>query len=144
MSNYPLTILYDESCPLCKLEIDNLKARNHRALLNFIDVSDENFDGVNYAATREHMMEIIHAMKPDGSLIQGVEVFRLAYSAVGLGWITAATGFPILKNFFDWTYPYIARNRYRLSGRFSGLLFQIAAMRAERRSRACKNGVCDL
>lgn len=146
MNNYPLTLLYDESCPLCKLEIDNLKARNNKDLLRFIDVSAEDFDDSAYPASKKDMMDIIHAIRPDGSVAKGVEVFRLAYAAVGLGWITAPTGFPILKPLFDWAYIRIARNRYRLSNRFSGCLFKIAAERAARhaqhQSQQCKDGAC--
>nr|WP_315466810.1 DUF393 domain-containing protein [uncultured Undibacterium sp.] len=145
-NNYPLTLLYDESCPLCKLEIDNLRARNTQDLLRFIDVSAADFDDSSYLASKKDMMEIIHALRPDGSIVKGVEVFRLAYGAVGLGWITAPTNLPILKPFFDWAYVHVARNRYRLSNRFSGVLFKIAADRAAKRalknSRGCKDGVC--
>jgi predicted DCC family thiol-disulfide oxidoreductase YuxK len=148
MNNYPLTLLYDESCPLCKLEIENLKARNDQDLLRFIDVSAVDFDDSQYPAKKKEMMEIIHAVRPDGSFAKGVEVFRLAYGAVGLGWITAPTGLPVLKPLFDWAYIHVARNRYRLSNRFSGFLFKIAADRAAKRalrnSQICKNGSCPL
>jgi len=148
MNNYPLTLLYDESCPLCKLEIDNLRARNDQDLLRFIDVSAEDFDDSPYPASKKEMMDIIHAVRPDGSMAKGVEVFRLAYGAVGLGWITAPTALPLLKPLFDWAYVHVARNRYRLSNRFSGFLFKIAADRAARRavqqSQSCKDGACHL
>jgi predicted DCC family thiol-disulfide oxidoreductase YuxK len=155
MNNYPLTLLYDESCPLCKLEMDNLKARNRCAtqgdsqgkpLLQFIDVSAADFDDSAYPASRQEMMDIIHALRPDGSVVKGVEVFRLAYGAVGLGWLTAPTKLPVIKALCDWIYPHIARNRYRLSSRFSGVLYKIAADRTAKRamknSQHCKNGVC--
>lgn len=142
MNNYPLTVLYDASCPLCQLEIDNLQARNHRELLRFVDIAGKQIAAAEYGATQAEMMRIIHALRPDGSLVKGVEVFRLAYAAVDLGWITAPTAWPLLKPLFDWAYPHVARHRYRLSGKLSGLLFLIAARRAERRSRSCKDGVC--
>ena len=147
-NSYPLTLLYDESCPLCKLEIDNLRARDTRDLLRFIDVSADDFDDARYHASKKEMMEIIHAVRVDGSIVKGVEVFRLAYGAVGLGWITAPTNFPLLKPLFDWAYIRVARNRYRLSNRFSGMLFKIAADRAAKRalknSQTCKDGRCEL
>ena len=148
MNNYPLTLLYDESCPLCKLEMDNLRARNTQDLLRFIDVSAPEFDDNNYLASKKEMMDIIHAIRPDGSMVKGIEVFRLAYGAVGLGWITAPTKLPVLKPFFDWAYVHVARNRYRLSSRFSGVLFKIAADRAAKRalkqSQQCRDGFCDI
>lgn len=142
MSAYPLTVLYEEACPLCKLEIDNLKARNHKNLLRFVDVSAPDFDPTPYGVPLSEMLEAIHAVRGDGTVIKGVEVFRLAYAAVGLGWITSPTGWPVLKPFFDWAYVRVARNRHRISSKLGWLLFGLAAKRAERRSRACKDGVC--
>ena len=37
--NFPLTLLYDGACPVCNLEMDNLKARNTAGLLKFVDIS---------------------------------------------------------------------------------------------------------
>lgn len=148
MNNYPLTLLYDASCPICQREVDHLKARNHQALLHFIDISGVAFDSQPYGVSQSEMMRIIHAQRPDGSMLTGVAVFRLAYAAVGLGWLTAATAWPVLKPFCDWMYLHFARNRYRLSGQLSGLLldalFHIPAKRAERHSRACKDAACKL
>jgi predicted DCC family thiol-disulfide oxidoreductase YuxK len=128
--------------------MDNLRARNTQDLLRFIDVSAPEFDDSNYLASKNEMMDIIHAIRPDGSMVKGVEVFRLAYGAVGLGWITAPTKLPVLKPFFDWAYVHVARNRYRLSSRFSGVLFKIAADRAAKRalkqSQQCRDGFCDI
>jgi predicted DCC family thiol-disulfide oxidoreductase YuxK len=142
MNNYPLTLLYDESCPLCKLEIDNLKSRNDQNLLQFVDASAPDFDASAYKVDQQAVMAIIHAIRPDGSIVKGVEVFRLAYGAVGLGWITAPTNWPLLKPLSDWAYVHIARNRYLISGGFSWVFRTIAARRAVRQSQACKDGAC--
>lgn len=142
MSAYPLTLLYEEACPLCKLEIDNLKARNDKGLLRFVDVSAPDFDPVPYGVPLSDMLEAIHAVKADGGMVKGVAVFRLAYGAVGLGWMTRPTGWRLLKPVFDRAYVHLARNRHLLSERFAWLLFGIAAKRAERRSRPCKDGHC--
>jgi len=144
MSTYPLTLLYDESCPLCRLEIDNLRVRDGGRHLRFIDVSDPAFDPTPYGVTLDDMMAAIHAVRADGSIVKGVEVFRLAYCAVGLGWLTWPTGWPLLRPLFDRAYVHVARNRYRISERLGWLIFGIAAWRAEKRSRACHAGHCDL
>lgn len=142
MSPYPLTLLYDEACPLCKLEIDNLKVRNEAGLLRFTDISAPDFDPAPYGVPLHEMLAVIHAIKCDGTVVRGVEVFRLAYSAVGLGWITSPTGWPFLKPLFDRAYVQLARHRYRVSSKLAWLLFGIAARRAARRSRACTEGTC--
>lgn len=144
MDGYPLTLLYDEACPLCRLEIDNLKARDRKGLLRFIDISAAGFDVKAYGVTMAALQERIHAVTPDGKMVIGVEVFRRAYQAVGLGWLIRPTGWPVLKPLCDWAYLRLARNRYRIPERIGLLLFGIAARRAEKRSRSCRNGQCDI
>jgi len=63
------------------------------------------------------LMARIHAVLPDGSLVEGVEVFRRAYTAVGLGWTLAWTAWPGLRPLADAGYRWFARNRLRLTGR---------------------------
>jgi predicted DCC family thiol-disulfide oxidoreductase YuxK len=54
---------------------------------------------------------------PDGTLIEGVEVFRRLYSAVGLSAVVAITRLPGLSQLFDLAYRLFARHRLRLTGR---------------------------
>jgi predicted DCC family thiol-disulfide oxidoreductase YuxK len=147
-TNYPLTLLYDGACPLCNLEMDKLKARNNAGLLAFADISVPGFDPTPYtrvhAATTHDMGRLIHAMRPDGSLVVGVEVFRLAYAAVGLGVWVAPTGWPLLGPLFDAAYAVFARNRYGFSALFTPVITRMAARRALARARACKGATCEL
>jgi predicted DCC family thiol-disulfide oxidoreductase YuxK len=50
-------------------------------------------------------------------VVEGVEVFRRAYAAVGLGWLLAPTRWPGLRRASDAAYRWFARNRLRLTGR---------------------------
>jgi predicted DCC family thiol-disulfide oxidoreductase YuxK len=141
--NFPLTLLYDGACPVCNLEMDNLKARNTAGLLQFVDISAPLFDPSPYGASLAQMNALIHAARPDGSLVIGVEVFRLAYGAVGLGHLAAPTGWPLLRPVFDAVYKVFARNRYGVSKALGPLLTRVAALRANRRSLACAEGTCN-
>ena len=143
-TNYPLTLLYDGNCPVCNLEMDNLWERNHAGLLRFVDITTPGFDPALYKASIAEMNALIHAQRPDGSLVIGVEVFRLAYSAVGLGSYTRFTGWPVFKPLIDLTYALFARNRYAVSRIAMPLITWIAARRALKRSKACAEGRCDL
>lgn len=157
-NNYPLTLLYDGACPVCNLEMDNLKHRNTEGLLAFIDISLPEFDALPYGASLAEMNGLIHAVRPDGSLVIGVEVFRLAYGAVGLGHLTASTAWPWLKPLVDATYAVFARNRYGFSRTFMPLLTALRTTRAAQRGatvdtaarsalanvEACHSGQCDL
>jgi predicted DCC family thiol-disulfide oxidoreductase YuxK len=131
--NFPLTLLYDGACPVCNLEMDNLKARNTQGLLKFVDISAPFFDITPYGATLAQLNGLIHGQRPDGSLVIGVEVLRLAYSAVGLGHLKP-TGWPVLKPVFDAAYAVFARNRYGFSAVFSPVLEQVRVLRAAKRA----------
>lgn len=141
---YPLTILHDGQCPICELDMNNLKARNHDGRLRFIDISAADFDPVTVGRTAAVLRAEIHAMRADGQLVSGMEVFRLAYRAVGLGWVTAASGWPVLRPFADLAYRAFAVLRPALSARFRPLFEHLLARQALRRSRACHNGTCRL
>jgi predicted DCC family thiol-disulfide oxidoreductase YuxK len=157
-NNFPLTLLYDGACPVCNMEMDNLKARNAQGLLKFVDISAPFFDTTPYGATLADLNKLIHAVRPDGSLVIGVEVLRLAYRAVGLGHLAAPTGWPVLKPAFDMAYAVFARNRYGFSAVFSPVLERVRTVRAAKRSSeieaaarkataaasACHEGRCDM
>jgi predicted DCC family thiol-disulfide oxidoreductase YuxK len=128
MSDYPLTLLYDGACPLCLAEMERLMMRNRRSLLRFVDASAPGFDAVHYGTTQAEVMRVIHGVRPDGSLLQGVSAIRLAYAAAGLGGIARLLGLPGIRQAANWAYPRIANNRYALSRRFRWL---IAALRGK-------------
>jgi predicted DCC family thiol-disulfide oxidoreductase YuxK len=67
----------------------------------------------------EQLMARIHAVLPNGELVEGVEVFRQAYAAVGLGWLMAPTRWPGLRRVADLAYRVFATNRLRWTGRES-------------------------
>ena len=62
-------------------------------------------------------MARIHALLPDGRVVEGMEVLRRVYAAVGLGWLLAPTRWPILRGLADAAYRLFARNRLRWTGR---------------------------
>lgn len=141
-NNFPLTLLYDGKCPLCMLEMDNLKARNTAGLLLFVDISQAGFDPVPYGASVKEMSALLHGVRPDGTLVIGAETLRLAYRAVGLGYFAAPTALPGLKPVFDAAYVVFARNRYGISRVMAPLIERIAARRAVGRAQACAHGEC--
>ncbi len=112
------TILIDGDCPLCRHEANLLKRldRGH-GRLELVDIAEPAFDAGRYGTTFEAVMGTIHGVKPDGSLVTGVEVFRRAYAAVGWGWLWAPTGWPVVKPVVDAAYRFFAKHRLRLTGR---------------------------
>jgi DCC1-like thiol-disulfide oxidoreductase len=63
-------------------------------------------------------MGSLHGVFPDGRQTRGVETFRQAYRAVGLGWALAPTGWPVLRPVCDALYALFARHRVRLGRAF--------------------------
>jgi predicted DCC family thiol-disulfide oxidoreductase YuxK len=114
-ANYPLTLLYDGACPICRAEMDRLAQRDALRRLVFVDIAEPGFDAGRYGATLGAMQRLIHAVRADGTLVVGVEVLRLAYSAVGLGFLFAPMALPGLKPWAERAYAAFARNRYRVS-----------------------------
>ena len=142
---YPLTLLYDGACPVCSLEMDHLRARNVAGKLAFVDIATPGFDPTPWGATWAEMNASIHAVRADGSVITGVEVLRLAYLAVGLGWLLAPTGWAPLKPAFEAGYLVFARHRRTLSRLAAPLIVAVRNRRARHmasRMQACADGAC--
>ncbi len=118
-----LTILYDGGCPLCVREVNFLKRRDRSRngaapRLAFVDIDAAGYDpsscgGISY---REAMGRI-HAVVVDGTVLRDVAVFRRAYELIGLGWLYAPTGWPLLGPLAEALYRLWAGARLRLTGR---------------------------
>jgi predicted DCC family thiol-disulfide oxidoreductase YuxK len=146
-TNYPLTLLYDGACPVCALEMDHLRERSQDGRLVFVDLSAPGFDAVPEGFDLAQLNAEIHAVRPDGSVLKGVEVLRLAYEAAGLGWVLRPTAWPVLRPLFDRGYVVFARHRQRISRTLAPLISGVRALRARRalaRMRACHDGRCDI
>ena len=118
MSQTEFTILVDAECPLCAREAALLRRLDGgRERLQIVDIAAGDFDPSGYGGSLETLMARIHGVMPDGTLIEGVEVFRQAYAAVGRGWLLAWTRLPGLRLLADAGYEWFARNRLRLTGR---------------------------
>jgi len=133
--NWQIKLLYDGDCPLCLREVNFLKQRDGgRGRVVFVDIAGDDYQpeahgGIDY----ETAMGRIHAVLPDGSVVKNVEVFRRVYAVLGMGWIYAATGWPLIGPLVDWLYELWADWRLRLTGRPD-----LATLAAERQQRlAC-------
>jgi predicted DCC family thiol-disulfide oxidoreductase YuxK len=144
---YPLTLYYESACALCNGEMTNLRLRNTEGLLRFVDVSDPAFDTPPPGTRKEDLLASMHGLKADGSVIRGVEVFRLAYAAVGLPGVTRALELPVVGPLAERLYPWIARHRHRVPRWVTHLLFETAIRRAAERAavrRCVPDGSCRL
>jgi len=150
-ANYPLTLLYDANCPVCAMEVDHLRARCSGGevddALRFVDIAAPGFDPARYGVTFAALDAEIHGVRPDGSVIRGVQVLRLAYDAAGLGWVLRPTAWPALRPLFDAGYRAFARHRREISRVAAPLIGAIRALHARQavaRMKQCAGGACEV
>lgn len=135
--SWQIKLLYDGECPLCVREVNFLQKRDAgRGLVAFVDIADDDYNpdahgGIDF----ETAMGRIHAVLPDGTVIKNVEVFRRVYETLGMGWVYAATKWPIIGPIVDKLYGIWADWRLALTGRPD-----LATIIAERNQRIeCKS-----
>jgi predicted DCC family thiol-disulfide oxidoreductase YuxK len=113
----PLTVYYDKSCPLCATEMHALRDLNP-AGLRLEDCSAWDFDCRKIACdgvTREDLMARIHARRPGGCWLVGIDAFEAAYASAGLKGMARFWGSRRLRPVLERIYPWIARHRQSLS-----------------------------
>jgi predicted DCC family thiol-disulfide oxidoreductase YuxK len=117
--NPALTILYDGACPLCLREVHFLQGRDReRHCLTFVDIDDPAYDPGRHAGiSYREAMGRIHAIDAQGAVLRDVAVFRRAYELIGLGWLYAPTGWPLVGPLAEALYRLWARLRLRFTGR---------------------------
>jgi predicted DCC family thiol-disulfide oxidoreductase YuxK len=123
--DFDIEVFYDGECPLCTREIRMLRCLDRRERIRFTDIAAAGFDAASVGMTWEALMDRIHGRLADGTLIEGVEVFRRLYTAVGFGPLVAVTRLAGVAQLLDVAYRAFAQNRLRLTGR-------------------CANGVCEI
>lgn len=109
-----ITMLYDGRCPLCCREVRLLRRHRRGDRLAFEDITVEGFEASRYGVTERDAHARMHAVLPDGRVVVGMDAFRHVYRAIGLGWVVAPTGWPLLRPIFDMLYSGFARVRPRL------------------------------
>jgi predicted DCC family thiol-disulfide oxidoreductase YuxK len=118
MSAWTFKVLYDGECPFCRIEARWLARLNRSGRLALEDIAAPDFDPGQYGTTLPELMGTLHGVFPDGRKARGLETFRQAYAAVGLGWLCAPTRWPIVRPLADFCYTLFARYRVRMGGLF--------------------------
>ena len=98
-------------------EIRMLQRLDRHDRIRFTDITDSGFNPADYGRSYDDVMERIHGRLADGTMIEGVEVFRQLYAAVGFSRLTSLTRLPGISSGLDWAYERFAKNRLKLTGR---------------------------
>lgn len=110
-------VFYDGDCPLCMREIAMLERMDKAQRIRFTDIADPRFDASAVGVSWEALMQRIHGRLASGELIEGVEVFRQLYAAVGFTTLVKLSRLPIIAQLLDAGYLLFAKNRLRFTGR---------------------------
>ena len=111
-------VFFDGDCPLCEREIRMLRRLDRKGgHIRFTDIAAPDFDSSVYGKSWEQMMATIHARDAEGNWLEGVDVFRALYRAVGFTRLVAASRLPGLRGLLDLGYAGFSRYRLTLTGR---------------------------
>lgn len=116
-SDHDVEVFFDGACPLCAREIRLLNRLDRRGRIRFTDIAAPDFDATSLGIPWSLLMDRIHARLPDGRWVEGVEVFRRLYAAVGLGPLVALTRLGPVAWLLELGYASFAKNRLRWTGR---------------------------
>lgn len=114
---HDVEVFFDGACPLCKREIEALRLLDRKKRIRFTDIAAPEFDASVVGIAWPDLMDRIHARLPDGTIIEGVEVFRRLYAAVGLGKLVSLTRKEPIARLLDAAYVRFAKNRLKWTGR---------------------------
>ncbi len=148
---YPLTIYFDASCRLCSSEMQNITLHDVNNQLILIDCSAPDFDNTTCKInniSQTAMMNQLHAQDANGEWLIGVAAFEVIYQTVGMATIAKLWGSPLTRPWAERMYPWVVRHRYTLSKiglhELFGLWSKYTARKAEKRSRLCSEGRCNV
>lgn len=110
-------VFFDGECPLCAKEVAFVRRLDRGARVRFTDIAAPDFDAGAIGRTQADLMARIQGRLPDGTFVEGVEVFRRMYSATAFAPLVVLTRLPGISHLLDASYRWFAKNRLRLTGR---------------------------
>ena len=117
MSTHELEVFFDGECPLCKREIDWLRQRDRSGRVLFTDLAGSGFDAASVGKTHDELMARIHGRHPDGTWLEGVDLFVLLYDLTRLKWLSNLMANRFLRPLNEAGYRFFAKHRLSLTGR---------------------------
>jgi len=114
---FEVEVYYDGDCPLCLREIEMLRGLDRKHSIRFTSIAAPLFDARALGLDAATLMKRIHGRLPNGELIEGVEVFRRLYGAVGFRRLVGFSRAPGVAQLLNVAYEVFAKHRLRLTGR---------------------------
>lgn len=110
-------VYYDGDCPLCMREINMIMRKDTLHKIHFTNIAAPDFKPEFTGLSWDALMKKIHGRLPDGTLVEGVEVFRQLYAAIGFERLVGMSRLPGVSHVLDLGYSVFAKNRLRFTGR---------------------------
>lgn len=111
-------VFYDGECPLCMREINMVRRLDAgQGRVDLIDLAEPDFEAEAFGLDQSTIEARIHGQLPDGTIVEGVDVFIHLYEAIDRGWLVRPARWSGLRPLLDRAYLWFARNRLRLTGR---------------------------
>lgn len=141
MSEAPLVVYYDASCPVCRAEMETLAAARPDAL-QLVDISggDISVRFGDRESTTPELMASLHVL--DGKILHiGVPAFSAVYRRVGFDAMANTLG--RFERPLAWVYRLIAPRRWLLSAFGIHHVLEWWLSRKLKRMKQCSTGGCE-
>ena len=130
LGDFEIEVFFDGDCPLCVREIALLRKLDKQTRrIRFTDIQAAEFSPESIGLTFSELMRRIHGRLPNGELVEGTEVFRRLYAAVGFRRAVAVSRWPGIAQALDLGYGLFAKNRLRFTGRCTDEICNIPSRR---------------
>mmetsp|Transcript_1913 Transcript_1913/g.3392 ORF Transcript_1913/g.3392 Transcript_1913/m.3392 type:complete len:251 (+) Transcript_1913:622-1374(+) len=141
--NWQVELLYDGKCHLCSAQSNFLMKRDAgRGIIKFTDISSIDYEPTEHQnVSYTQAMGRLHAVKRDGTVLTGLEVFKTVYRAIGLEWFYQLMNIPVVGAAVQQAYDMFAEHRLRLTGR--GDLADVIREREAELEAKAKEGPCE-
>ena len=112
--DFAVEVFYDGDCRLCAREIGMIQRCDKRKHIRFSGISVTGFDTDSVGVSWTVLMGHIHGRLPDGTIVEGVEVFRRFYTAIGFGAVVVVTLISWVSHLLEFGYRMFATQCPRL------------------------------
>jgi len=113
-------VLYDDDCPLCRHEMQRLQSLDQAGCLTLLDINSPMFNEQYWGVSVEDASQALLVLTAEKIWMVGMPAIRHVYAQVGLAWLMAPSGWPLISSFANFAYRLIAPNRFVIS-RWLGL-----------------------